>query len=113
MVGGVALSQKALQLLQEAVNDRSVDLVKLKDGKPAEKGAPEFGGAFPAKQEARLFGDLADSDGLITALNNVEQRVSDQLVAARERLDDVERALDQVRRNIQKADQGSTVQDPS
>ncbi|MBB6350656.1 hypothetical protein ACWGH8_11765 [Nonomuraea muscovyensis] len=112
-MGGVALSQKALQRLQESVHDRSVDLVKLKDGKPAAKATPEFGAAFPVKQEARVFGELADSDALITALNSVEQRVSDQVTAAKDRLDDVERALDQIRRNMQKADKGSTVQGDS
>ncbi|MFG3435855.1 hypothetical protein ACGF0J_01305 [Nonomuraea sp. NPDC047897] len=112
-MGGVALSQKALQQLQESVNDRSIDLVKLKDGKPADKATKEFGAAFPVKQVAEVFGDLADSEALVSALNNVEKRVSEQLVAAQERLDDVERALDQVRRNMQKAEQASTVQGAS
>ncbi len=107
------MSRKALEQLQESVHGRSTDLVKLKDGKPAGKAAPEFGPAFPAKQKAKIFGDLADSGALATAVDGVEKKAGDQLDDAKERLDDVERALDQVRRNLRDADTASTPKDPS
>ncbi|MEU8247149.1 hypothetical protein [Nonomuraea sp. NPDC048916] len=113
-MAGVDLSRKALELLQDSVHDRGIDLVKLKDGKPADKTPATFGGAFPAaKPESTIFGDLADSAGLASAVDTIEHQVADELGAAKNHLDGVERALDLVRRNIRTADDASTVRDPS
>ncbi|MER6943408.1 hypothetical protein ABT294_05225 [Nonomuraea sp. NPDC000554] len=111
-MAGVDLSQKALEQLQDSVNGRATDIVKLKDGKPMDKTPGEFGAAFPGKKPAsKVFGKLADSEGLASAVDTVEQKVSDELDAAKHRLDGVERALDQVRRNIRTADKASTGKD--
>ncbi|MEV0591877.1 hypothetical protein [Nonomuraea cavernae] len=108
-MAGVEQSRKALEQLQESVHDRSVDLVKVKDGKPAASG-----GAFPAKQPAStIFGELTDSAGLASAVETVETKVGDELDAAKNRLEGVERALDLVRRNIKTANDASTVPGPS
>ncbi|GGO82987.1 hypothetical protein [Nonomuraea cavernae] len=106
-MAGVELSRKALEQLQDSVHDRSVDLVKVKDGK-----AVAGGGGFPAKAPAStVFGALDDSAGLASAVETVEATVGSELDAAKNRLKGVENALDLVRRNIKTADDASTAPD--
>jgi hypothetical protein len=111
-VSGVELNRKALEQLQESVNGRATDLLKLKDGRPGGKDDGDFGGAFPAARDAKAFGALADSEALATAVEGIEKKASGELTDAKKRLEGVERALEDVLRNIRKADDGSTVRDP-
>lgn len=111
-MAGVEWSQKALKELQESVHDRAIDLVKLKGGKPADnwdsQATTDFGGDIPAKRpESKIFGKLPNSEGMSGAVESVENKMGEELGTAKSRLDGVERALDDVIKNVAQANSAS------
>ncbi|WP_214320846.1 hypothetical protein [Nonomuraea sediminis] len=111
-MAGVEWSQKALKDLQESVHDRAIDLVKLKGGKPADnwdsQATSDFGGDIPAKRpESKIFGKLPNSEGMSGAVESVENKMGEELGTAKSRLDGVERALDDVIKNVTNANSAS------
>ncbi|SNS79726.1 hypothetical protein SAMN05216276_101685 [Streptosporangium subroseum] len=62
-------------------------------------------GLYPAQgSDSSIFGKLADSSALATALDDVEKTIDSELGSVTSKLDAVERALDDVQRNVRKAD---------
>ncbi|MGV9535830.1 hypothetical protein ACWDR9_19635 [Streptosporangium sandarakinum] len=61
---------------------------------------------FPAEVGASLFGQLSGGAELATQAGRVEKHVETDVRAGTNRLDDVERALDNVERNIRKTEPG-------
>ncbi|MFG1613751.1 hypothetical protein ACGFI3_13380 [Nonomuraea wenchangensis] len=72
------------------------------------KEAKELGGGYPAgATDSSIFGKLADSSGLASAVDAVEKAAGEELGHAGSKLEGVERALDKVRQNLRNANLAS------
>ncbi|MFF0770440.1 hypothetical protein ACFYUK_16265 [Nonomuraea wenchangensis] len=72
------------------------------------KEATELGGGYPAgATDSLIFGKLADSSGLASAVDAIEKEAGGELGQAGSKLKGVEAALDKVRQNVRKANQAS------
>ena len=92
-MAGVDLNREALARLRVSVHTQAGKLATVGDG-------------FPAKDAAgsSLFGTLTGATELAAAIGTVETHVDEEMTAVKNRLDGVERALDTVEDNIQKAE---------
>ncbi|QYC42421.1 hypothetical protein Nocox_24090 [Nonomuraea coxensis DSM 45129] len=72
------------------------------------KEVNDLGGGFPAgATDSSIFGKLADSSGLASAVDAVEKAADEELGQAGSKLEGVERALDKVRQNVRTANRAS------
>ncbi|MFF0307644.1 hypothetical protein ACFYSC_09455 [Streptosporangium sp. NPDC004379] len=93
MATDIEWSRQALLELGRLAHRRGRELTDAREGFPAEVGAS-------------LFGTLKGGAELAATAGRVEKHVDADVRAGKNRLDDVERALDNVERNIRKTEPG-------
>ncbi|MFC4584701.1 hypothetical protein [Sphaerisporangium corydalis] len=96
-MAGIDLNREALAKLRVSVNTQAGKLALIGDGFPSKDGAG-----------SSMFGKLAGAEALAGAVGRVEGHADGELGTVKSRLDGVERALDTIESNIQKAEHGTT-----